>query len=85
MNSELAEVRDTNELLLSIETAKNLEDLFQIKSAIMSQKLEDVGGRNGVMEILDLSLDAYKRKSVATAQQTRHLRQYRLEKQIRKL
>ena len=48
--------------MLSIEAAKNLEDLFQIKAAIMRQKLEDVGGRNGVMEILDLSLDAYKRK-----------------------
>ena len=48
--------------MLSIETAKNLEDLFQIKAAIMSQKLEEIGGRNGVMEILDLSLEAYKCK-----------------------
>lgn len=48
--------------MLSIEDAKNQEDLFQIKSAIMSKKLEDVGGRKGVMEILSLSLDAYKNK-----------------------
>ena len=46
--------------MLSVEDAKNLEDLFKIKSAIMSKKLEDVGGLNGVMEILDLSLDARK-------------------------
>ena len=49
--------------MLSIEDAKNQEDLFQIKSAIMSKKLEDVGGRKGVMEILSLSLDAYKDKN----------------------
>ena len=42
--------------------AKNQEDLFQIKSAIMSKKLEEIGGRKGVMEILSLSLDAYKNK-----------------------
>ena len=48
--------------MISIENAKNQEDLFQIKSAIMSKKLEDVGGRKGVMEILSLSLDAYKNK-----------------------
>ena len=48
--------------MISIEDAKNQEDLFQIKSAIMSKKLEDVGGRKGVMEILSLSLDAYKNK-----------------------
>ena len=49
--------------MISIEDAKNQEDLFQIKSAIMSKKLEDVGGRKGVMEILSLSLDAYKDKN----------------------
>ena len=48
--------------MLSIEAAKNLEDLFQIKAAIMRQKLEEFGGLKGVMEILGLSLDAYKRK-----------------------
>ena len=48
--------------MLSIEDAKNQEDLFQIKSAIMSKKLEEIGGRKGVMEILSLSLDAYKNK-----------------------
>ena len=48
--------------MISIEDAKNQEYLFQIKSAIMSKKLEDVGGRKGVMEILSLSLDAYKNK-----------------------
>ena len=48
--------------MLSIEAAKNQEDLFQIKSAIMSKKLEEIGGRKGVMEILSLSLDAYKNK-----------------------
>ena len=48
--------------MLSIEDAKNQEDLFQIKSAIMSKKLEEIGGRKGVMEILSLSLDAYKDK-----------------------
>ena len=46
--------------MLSVEDAKNIEDLFKIKSAIMSKKLDDVGGLNGVMEILDLSLDARK-------------------------
>ena len=46
--------------MLSVEDSKNLEDLFKIKSAIMSKKLEDVGGLNGVMEILDLSLEARK-------------------------
>ena len=46
--------------MLSIEAAKNIEDLFQIKAAIMRQKLEDVGGLGGVMEILDLSLEARK-------------------------
>lgn len=46
--------------MLSVEDAKNLENLFKIKSAIMSKKLEDIGGLNGVMEILDLSLDARK-------------------------
>ncbi len=49
--------------MLSIEDAKNQEDLFQIKSAIMSKKLEEIGGRKGVMEILSLSLDAYKDKN----------------------
>ena len=44
--------------MISIDNAKNQEDLFQIKSAIMSKKLEDVGGLNGVMEILNLCLDA---------------------------
>ena len=48
--------------MISIEDAKNQEDLFQIKSAIMSKKLEEIGGRKGVMEILSLSLDAYKNK-----------------------
>jgi tetratricopeptide (TPR) repeat protein len=46
--------------MISIDNAKNQEDLFQIKSAIMSKKLEDVGGLNGVMEILNLCLDARK-------------------------
>ena len=49
--------------MISIEDAKNQEDLFQIKSAIMSKKLEEIGGRKGVMEILSLSLDAYKDKN----------------------
>ena len=48
--------------MISIEDAKNQEDLFQIKSAIMSKMLEEIGGRKGVMEILSLSLDAYKNK-----------------------
>jgi tetratricopeptide (TPR) repeat protein len=48
--------------MISIEDAKNQEDLFQIKAAIMSKKLKEVGDRNGVMEILSLSLDAYKNK-----------------------
>ncbi len=45
--------------MISIETAKNLEDLFQIKSAIMGKKLEEFGGRKGVAEILGLAFDAY--------------------------
>lgn len=48
--------------MISIEDVKNQEDLFQIKAAIMSKKLKEVGDRNGVMEILSLSLDAYKNK-----------------------
>jgi len=48
--------------MLSIEDAKNQEDLFQIKAAIMSKKLESVGGRKGVTEILTLSLDAHHHK-----------------------
>jgi len=48
--------------MLSIEDAKNQEDLFQIKAAIMSKKLEGVGGRKGVTEILALSLDAHRHK-----------------------
>lgn len=46
--------------MISIETAKNLEDLFLVKAAIMGKKLESIGGRRGVMEILSLSLAAYK-------------------------
>ena len=48
--------------MLSIENTKNLEDLFKIKSAIMSKKLKEVGGMSGVMEILNLSLDARRHK-----------------------
>ena len=48
--------------MLSIEDAKNQEDLFQIKAAIMSKKLDDVGGFKGVMEILSLSLESYQQK-----------------------
>lgn len=48
--------------MLSIEDAKNQEDIFQIKSAIMSKKLEEIGGRKGVMEILSLSLESYNNK-----------------------
>lgn len=48
--------------MLSVENTKNLEDLFKIKSAIMSKKLKEVGGMSGVMEILNLSLDARRHK-----------------------
>lgn len=49
--------------MLSIEDAKNQEDLFQIKAAILRQKLKDIGGRNGVIEILALSLDSHHHRN----------------------
>ena len=49
--------------MLSIEDAKNQEDLFQIKAAILRQKLKDVGGRKGVIEILALSLDSHHHRN----------------------
>lgn len=44
--------------MLSAKSTKNVENLFKIRSAIMSKKLEDVGGLSGVKEILSLSLEA---------------------------
>lgn len=49
--------------MLSIESAKNQEDLFQIKAAIMRQKLKDIGGRKGVVEILALALDSHHHRN----------------------
>ena len=48
--------------MISIEDAKNQEDLFQIKSAIMSKKLEDVGGRKGVSLAMMLAMSLFRTK-----------------------